>query len=760
MPRARSKLSLTLLVLSGLIAANTAAAQSPALTAKASDVNTIVSQTQQKSFARVIVQFAAAPAAADLRPGNEASVQSLREYTRTMQDAVIAAHFANAADAVPGTGTPRALVRFDVTPGFAVNATQAEIDGLAADPRVIAIAPDRLSKPYLNQSVPLIGMDAAYANGATGSGYAVAVLDTGTQANHKFLAGKIVNSVCFSSSGGAAGVTLCPNGQPSQTGAGASEATTANCINTGNNTNLCTHGGHVAGIAAGFNTALLAGEPVNGVAKNASIADFQVFTRLEDNDSCDNSPPCVKSFSSDQIRALDYVLQNPVVGGSRIASVNMSLGGGFLTTGACDSDPLKPTIDQLRAIGIATVIASGNEGNVNGITPPGCISTAVTVGSTARDDTVSAFTDMSTMVKLLAPGGTGGGGHTCLNGSNNADIHSALNGLNPADNAGFVCYAGTSMAAPHVAGAIGALRTKCPAASVDSIVSALALSGVAVTDQRQGGMFIRPRIQVDRALELLSCDATTTLASAVLPTSRSVQLHHQATAFATVINTGASTGNGCTLSLGSTVPGNFAFQTTDPATNQPIGTPNAPATISAGASQSFVFAVQPYSVLAETTLPIVASCVNSAPAPSVVGLNTLTLSASPTAVPDIIAVAATVDSNGILSLSGPERNGAFSIATANIGATGSLTATVDTGAATLPVTLNLCQTDPATSACVSAIGPSVTLNIATGETPTFAIFAHASGAVPLDPARYRVFVRFRDGEDSTRGATSVAIATP
>ena len=122
-------------------------------------------------------------------------------------------------------------------------------------------------------------MTAAYTLGATGAGQAVAVLDTGVKSNHEFLAGKVVAEACFSNAGGAGGqVSLCPNGAQSKPAQGAANAETVACIN--GTENLCLHGTHVAGIAAGLNTNQQGGEPPNGVAKNAKIFAIQIFTRF------------------------------------------------------------------------------------------------------------------------------------------------------------------------------------------------------------------------------------------------------------------------------------------------------------------------------------------------------------------------------------------------------------------------------------------------------------------------------------------------
>jgi hypothetical protein len=72
---------------------------------------------------------------------------------------------------------------------------------------------------------------------------------------------------------------------------------------------------------------------------------------------------------------------------------------------------------------------------------------------------------------------------------------------------------------------------------------------------------------------------------------------------------------------------------------------------------------------------------------------------------------------------------------------------------------NLCETHPATGQCISVIGPTVTTTINANATPTFGIFVQGSGNVPFDPAANRVFVRFKDGGNVTRGSTSVAVRT-
>jgi hypothetical protein len=75
------------------------------------------------------------------------------------------------------------------------------------------------------------------------------------------------------------------------------------------------------------------------------------------------------------------------------------------------------------------------------------------------------------------------------------------------------------------------------------------------------------------------------------------------------------------------------------------------------------------------------------------------------------------------------------------------------------VAINLCETNPATGQCISAIGPTVITTINADATPTFGIFVTGDGNVPFDPAANRIFVRFKDSGNITRGSTSVAVRT-
>ena len=249
-----------------------------------------------------------------------------------------------------------------------------------------------------------------------------------------------------------------------------------------------------------------------------------------------------------------------------------------------------------------------------------------------------------------------------------------------------------------------------------------------------------------------------TLFSAVLPGSRSPGVNQTATAFATIINAGPTTAAGCTIAPITELPMDFLFQTAD-ATNTLTRQADAPVDIPIGAAQAFVIALTPTDIIPPTDIELAFACVNGAPVEPKVGLNTLLISASDPATVDVIGLVATPNNNGIVDL--PENVGAlaaFSMATINVGAAGSVTATMNTGSVTLPMALTICETtgDPL-GACLQPRSATVTTSMETDGTATFAVFVEWQEDIPFDPANNRIFVQFEDDTGARRGATSVAI---
>jgi hypothetical protein len=249
------------------------------------------------------------------------------------------------------------------------------------------------------------------------------------------------------------------------------------------------------------------------------------------------------------------------------------------------------------------------------------------------------------------------------------------------------------------------------------------------------------------------------LLAAVLPVSRSVQVNNTATVFATIINSGTTTASACSIAPIGGLPLTSLYQTTNPATNALTGTDDTPVDIPAGGSQSFVIALTPTATIAPTDVQFSFACSNANPAPINIGLTTLLLSGSASLTPDVVALAATATNDGTLHLPGASGTAAFATATVNVGAGGTITASTNTGSAMLPLTLTICQSNPANGQCLAPPAASVMTTINANATPTFSIFGTASGAIPFDPANSRVFVTFSDSGNAVRGETSVAVET-
>jgi subtilisin family serine protease len=445
-------------------------------------INQLYSKAQSGKPTRVIVQLRE-PAGAVLGATSSAAAEAAYSgAVRAAQNAVIADVFGQSPSVL--AGPDKALNQMDLSAMFAINVTAAELARLARDPRVVSIHEDMLMSPDLLQSLGIIrvtGAGGVLLRGATGAGRAVAVLDTGVNKTNEFLLNKVISEACYNTTNASFGSTSrCPGGAATSTAVGSGADCAANI--TG-----CGHGTHVAGIAAGKNTALSAGEPRHGVAREGRIVAINVFSRFRANSgNCGTgaTKDCVLSFVSDQVKALQrvFALRNGVAG-RKIDAINMSLGGGGFT-GFCNSEPHKPVIDQLRAAGIATVIASGNSGFINGTGSPGCIQTAITIGSSTKraagkPERMSSFTNQGPQVDALAPGGdfnypTASGPQE----PKNRILSSQFNTYN--------FLAGTSMAAPHVAGLIAAIRSKatCRPKTVTQIENALRVTGLQITDHR------------------------------------------------------------------------------------------------------------------------------------------------------------------------------------------------------------------------------------------------------------------------------------
>lgn len=422
------------------------------------------SQAQNKGSVKIIVRISA-PFTPESRL-QERDRHSQRSDTARVQNQVI-------TELESKGYKPGRVHRYKYTPYMAMTVDSETFDALLSSPDVISVEEDIPVPPALDLSVPRIGAAQLHTSNVKGAGIAVAVLDTGVDKTHPFLNGSVVSESCYSSNSGS--FSLCPGGVEESTAEGSAMPYGGNCPS-----GRCDHGTHVAGIAAGRSN--IGGSPGPGVAPDAGIIAIQVFSGFGSE---------VSAWFSDIKQGLDrvYDLRNTY----SIASVNMSLGGGQYSS-YCDGalPAIKASIDNLRAAGIATVIASGNNYWCGFIAAPACISSAISVGATDDSDNVADFSNSASFLSLLAPGQW---------------ITSSTPG------GAYPSWRGTSMATPHVAGAWALMKQEYPAATVSDILNAFTSKGPDKTDTKSGcTSFTKKRINVYQAYDFLSAYASLTVA--------------------------------------------------------------------------------------------------------------------------------------------------------------------------------------------------------------------------------------------------------
>ncbi|WP_455352106.1 S8 family peptidase [Streptomyces sp. SYSU K217416] len=199
-------------------------------------------------------------------------------------------------------------------------------------------------------------------------------------------------------------------------------------VGDGQNGNDCNgHGTHVAGTAAGS---------TYGVAKAAKIVGVRVL-------NCEGS-----GSTSGVIAGVDWVTSHAV----KPAVANMSLGGGANTS-------LDDAVKRSIASGVTYSLAAGN-GNIFGQPQNACnasparVPEGITVGATDKDDKRASWSNYGTCLDLFAPG---------------VSITSAWKDGDSSTNT----ISGTSMAAPHTAGAAALYLADHPGASPAQVRDAL-----------------------------------------------------------------------------------------------------------------------------------------------------------------------------------------------------------------------------------------------------------------------------------------------
>ncbi|WP_435318127.1 S8 family peptidase [Haloarchaeobius sp. TZWSO28] len=238
--------------------------------------------------------------------------------------------------------------------------------------------------------------DVAHANGETGSGADIAILDTGIDSDHPDLQANIGSGKSFVS---------CSTKGGCRFGAKPADNTCYQSWDDDNN-----HGTHCAGIANAVDNT----EGVIGVSTEATLHAVKVLDK------------CGSGSFSDIAAGVEYVADQ----GWDVGSMSLGASSG--------SAALRDACQYAVNAGVLLVGAAGNSGPCTDcVGYPAAYPEVMAVSSTASDDSLSDFSSTGPEVEIAAPG---------------TDIYSSV-----ASNGGYDTYSGTSMATPHVAGAAGLL---------------------------------------------------------------------------------------------------------------------------------------------------------------------------------------------------------------------------------------------------------------------------------------------------------------
>ncbi len=248
----------------------------------------------------------------------------------------------------------------------------------------------------------------------TGAGVVIAILDTGIDTKHIELQDSIIKTKSF-------------KGSPKDSNG---------------------HGTHVSGIITGngvFEISNNFGYPspnkATGVAPDAGIIMGKVCAPR----GC---------FYSDIAAGIEWA----VAEGADVISI--SIGGSPIGGDNCDGDFIADKANWAVDNGVVVVVSSGNDYSSTGVSSPACGSKVIAVGAVDQSDTVADFSNSGPALDIVAPGVGVLSTYSC----------------DAAGDCGSYWYAwmsGTSMAAPHIAGAAALVLQSHPGFSVDQVKDAL-----------------------------------------------------------------------------------------------------------------------------------------------------------------------------------------------------------------------------------------------------------------------------------------------
>lgn len=368
-------------------------------------------------------------ASADARTHQEQTIRALQNQAavtqsslqRTLTDAAIQTDGSVSAAA---SGSIASVTPFWIFNGFSITATPDVILALAARPDVASVTPDDVAiVPAAINATPEVNVNnvnapALWALGRYGQGVVVATMDTGVDMTDPDLA---------TSWRGGSNSWYDPYGQ-----------------HPTSPVDLDGHGTDVLGVIVGGN----AGGTAIGIAPQAKWIAVKIFSDT-------------KSSSATAIHSGFQWLLDPDGNPSTADAPQVVNNSWTFTSPGCDLS-FEPDLQALRAAGILPIFAAGNGGpGASSSISPANNPSAFAVGAVDKNDQIVSFSSrgpnscgQSSQIypDLTAPG---------------FDIRTAGLGGN------YVAASGTSLAAPHVAGALALLMGTFPGLSVTEQEAAL-----------------------------------------------------------------------------------------------------------------------------------------------------------------------------------------------------------------------------------------------------------------------------------------------
>jgi subtilisin family serine protease len=402
-----------------------------------------------------------------------------------------------------------------VANGFSLTLPESELPRLRAIPGVRDVLSAGSYAPQAESSPQQIGAPALWGPtlDTAGQGVKIGIIDSGVDPSHPFF--------------DPTGYTMppgFPKGQLRFTTAKvivarvfAPKSAEAPSARLAFSEDDSSHGTHVAGIAAGNADTAAAGRRASGVAPRAYIGNYKVFIETDSGLSPNaNSPAIVAAIEAavaDGMDVINFSGGEPEIEPSR--------------------DIVALALDAAAAAGVVPVVAAGNDYNDLGagsVSSPANSVRAISVGAVDIEGNSTARThaDFSSV------------GPTTISLRLKPDVSAPGVGVLSSVPGGWAELSGTSMAAPHVAGAAALLRQRHPGWTVEQIKSALVQSGVDETDERDRPA--GPRFQGGGVVSLGRADQPLLFAD---PTAVSFGLllrGHEATATVGLVDAGGGAG--------------------------------------------------------------------------------------------------------------------------------------------------------------------------------------------------------------------------